>query len=377
MTASPRRIVLVQAGLGAGGTEKILSLLALHLDRQGHAVTMLAIVGHPSESFYAMPSGVTVRTMEEELGRAATRSTVRRIAWLRRALREGETDVVISFLTKINVQVAVARLGLGVARIASERNNFLIQRMNPLWRVLMPFALARAEVAVMLTRASRAALPAWARKRAVVIYNPAPVACERAAAFPPPRRLIAVGRLTEQKGFDVLLQAIRRAREQGCNLSLTVYGEGEDRERLSALTESLGLSGHVRLAGRTLRPHGWVDGGGIFVLSSRFEGFANVLVEAMAAGFAVVSTACDWGPPEIVTHGRDGLLVPIDDPGRLAEALVRVWEDDALRARLAEAALLRAADFSEAHILSEWDAAIAEALNARTHQAGMALLSRS
>lgn len=377
MTSSPRRIVLVQAGLGAGGTEKILSLLAAHLGRQGHEVTMLAIGGRPSESFYPIPAGMTLRTMEEELGKAASRSAVRRIAWLRKAFREGETDLVISFLTKINIQVAVARIGLGVARIASERNNFLVQKMSPLWRLLMPLALARADVAVMLTQAARAALPAWARKRAIVIYNPAPVACEHASKLPPPRRLIAVGRLTEQKGFDVLLHAIHRAREQGCDLSLTVYGEGEERERLSALAQSLRLSDHVQLPGRTRQPHGWVEGGGIFVLSSRFEGFANVLVEAMAAGFAVVSTECDWGPAEIVTHGRDGLLVPTEDPERLAQALIRLWEDDALRTRLAKAALLRASDFSGEQILSQWDAAISEALRARRYDAGLVLPSRS
>ena len=372
-----RRIALIQAGLGAGGTEKIICLLATHLARQGQALTVLAIAGRPSESFYPMPEGVTVRTMEEELGPTATRSMLRRIAWLRKALREAQADLAVSFLTKINVLTAVACVGLGVRRIASERNNFLVQRMHPLWRLLMPVALASADVAVLQTQASRAALPAWAQRRAIVIYNPAPMACEHAAKLPPPHRLIAVGRLTEQKGFDVLLRAIDRARERGCDLSLTIYGEGEERQRLSDMAESLGLSRHVWLAGKTLRPHGWVEGGGIFVLSSRYEGFANVLVEAMAAGFAVVSTSCDWGPAEIVTHGRDGLLVPIDDPDRLAEELIRLWEDDALRARLAEAALLRAADFSEPHILSEWDAAIAQAFRARRHQAGMGLLSRS
>jgi len=365
------RIVLVQAGLGAGGTEKILSLLATHLGRQGHNVTMLAIGGRPSESFYSMSKGVTLRTMEDELGKAATRSTIRRIAWLRRTMREVEADFAISFLTKINVQVAVACMGLGIARIASERNNFRQQAMSPLWRPLMPVALATADVAVMQSRAARAALPAWVAKRAVVIPNPAPDSIHSTLKEVPPRRLVAVGRLTKQKGFDVLLHAVHKAREQGCDLRLTVYGEGEDRERLSGLAQSLGLSGYVGFPGLTRQPHDWIQGGGIFVLSSRFEGFANVLVEAMAAGFAVVSTACDWGPQEIVTHGRDGLLVPPADADSLAEALIRVWEDDALRVRLAKAAVQRAADFSEARILSEWDAAVAKALSSRMRDLGV------
>lgn len=367
MRAPVRRIALVQAGLGAGGTEKILRLLAKHLDGQGHRVTMLAIAGHPSKSYYAMPEGVTLRAMEEELGSAATRSATSRIAWIRKAVREAEVELVVSFLTKINVQVAVACLGLGVRRIASERNNFLRQRMNPLWRMALPITLATSDVAVMLTEGARGALPAWACKRAIVIPNPAPAGLERPPTISPPRRLIAVGRLTEQKGFDVLLCAIKQARERGCNLDLTIFGEGEDREKLTGLAQTLGISGHVQFPGRSLRPHDWVGKGGIFVLSSRYEGFANVLIEAMASGFAVISTACDWGPSEIVTHGRDGLLVPPEDPEALAEAILRLSEDDALRARLANAATLRATDFSQERILAAWDEAVAYALGERRY----------
>lgn len=363
--APARRIMIVQSGLGTGGTEKIVSLLARHLEGQGHKVTVLAIKDCPSESYYPMPATVSLRTMEEELGKVATRSTTSRIAWLRKTMRDREPNLVISFLTKINVQVAVAAVGLGVRRIASERNNFLQQRMNPLWRLLMPVAIATADGGVMLTKAARAALPAWARRRAVAIYNPVSTDGEERVAVCPPRRLVAVGRLTEQKGFDVLIRAMNLARAQGCDLSLTIYGEGEDRESLSELAHSLGLSDYISLPGRTQRPHDWAKDGGIFVLSSRYEGFANVLVEALAAGFAVVSTNCNWGPGEIVRHDRDGLLVPPEDPEALAGALVRVWEDDALRARLAAGALLRASDFSERQILSEWDAVIATALDGR------------
>ncbi|WP_371832286.1 glycosyltransferase [Paracoccus benzoatiresistens] len=113
-----RRITIVQSGLGAGGTEKIVSLLARHLDGQGHEVTVLAIKDLPSESYYPMPTAVSLRTMEEDLGKAAAKSKASHTVWLRKAMRDGKPDLVISFLTKINVQVAIAAIGLGVRRIA-------------------------------------------------------------------------------------------------------------------------------------------------------------------------------------------------------------------------------------------------------------------
>lgn len=365
MTPHGRRIVIVQAGLGAGGTEKVVSKLAAHLDSQGHQVTILSIVGRESESFYTISDRVHLRTMEAETSRTATRSTLSRILWLRRVLRETHGELVISFLTKINIQVAVASIGLHVRRIASERNNFKRQQMHPLWRLLMPVALATADASVMLTHASRSALPRWARGNAVVIHNAAATQPPEPIKSAPPQRLIAVGRLTEQKGFDVLIRAIQLARQQVSDMTLTIYGDGEDRDALVALAEDLGQGDAISFPGKSQTPHGWMKGGGIFVLSSRYEGFANVLVEAMSAGFAVVSTDCDWGPAEIVTDGESGLLVRPEDAESLASVLVRVWNDGPLRTRLSLGARARTTQFTEERILREWDAVVRDALRDR------------
>ncbi|SFG67998.1 Glycosyltransferase involved in cell wall bisynthesis [Palleronia marisminoris] len=348
------RIALVQAGLGAGGTEKVLARLARHLDGQGYRVTILAIWGMPDAAYYPVPESVEIRTMVAEKGARAALRTFARIRWLRAALRGQE--VVLSCLTKINVQVALATAGLGLRRIASERNNFLVQRMNPIWRYAMPMALATADRAVMQTEAARAALPAFARGRAVVIPNAVEVP-ERQPDLPGPA-IVAVGRLAEQKGFDTLIGAVSEAAKRGSDMHVTIYGAGEDREALFALSERLGVARLIDLAGPSPTPHAWTRAPGIFVLSSRFEGFPNVLVEAMAAGFAVIATDCDWGPREILRHGREGVLIPVGDIDALADALIRLHDDADLRERLGRAARLRATAFAEERILSAWERVI-------------------
>ncbi|SPJ23663.1 glycosyltransferase [Palleronia abyssalis] len=355
-------VALVQAGLGSGGTEKVLARLAAHLAGRGYGITMVSIHGDPQAPYYPVPDTVHLRSMEAERGAAAANSTRQRIAWLRMVLRD--RDLALSCLTKINVQTALATAGLGVRRIASERNNFKRQKMNPLWRWSMPFALATADRVVMQTAAARDALPRWAMRRSVIVPNPVPD--PNAAAFEAPtNQIVAVGRLTAQKGFDTLLRALAIARDRGHPMPLTLYGVGELRDQLIGLSRSLNLQELAHFAGRSKVPHGWANRPSIFVLSSRFEGFPNVLIEAMAAGFAVVSTRCDWGPSEIVTSGTDGLLVAMDDPDAMADALIRLHEDTALRARLATSARVRAADYAEARVMEHWESVIVDALTSR------------
>jgi glycosyltransferase involved in cell wall biosynthesis len=303
--------------------------------------------------------------MAAELGPVAIQRIYRRVAWLRHAMR-GQ-DLVLSCLTKINVQTAVAAVGLNLRRIASERNNFLKQRMNGVWRWTMPLALSSADAIVMQTAAARDALPRWARRHARVIANPVlpHTACRQATPKP---GIVAVGRLNEQKGFDILLRALRIARDQGHSMPLKLYGAGKQENALKELARSLEVQDLVAFVGRSSVPHDWAREPGIFVLSSRFEGFPNVLIEAMASGFAVLATRCDWGPSEIVTPDVDGLLIPTEDPAAMAEGLIRLHQDASLRRRLALAAQERAKDFAEHRIMAQWERAILDVLGPRAEK---------
>ena len=137
--------------------------------------------------------------------------------------------------------------------------------------------------------------------------------------------LLAVGALTRQKDYPTLLEAfaLLRARQPA---RLVIAGEGKERKRLEALVVRLGLQDDVRLAGEVCHPAAWMARASVFVLASRYEGFGNVLVEALACGCGIVSTGCPSVPAEILAAGRYGWLVPVADPAALADALAEALQ---------------------------------------------------
>ena len=165
--------------------------------------------------------------------------------------------------------------------------------------------------------------------------------------------IVACGRLTEQKGFTYLLEAFRQVRQRR-KVELWVLGEGELDSALKQKAEALSVGEAVRWLGFRRNPYKYMAAADVFVLSSLWEGFGNVLVEAMACGTAVVSTDCPYGPSEIITDGEDGLLVPPANPSALAQAILRVLEDRRLREKLIGNGFRRAEDFSAKKIANAY-----------------------
>jgi len=135
---------------------------------------------------------------------------------------------------------------------------------------------------------------------------------------------------------------------------LWILGEGPDRPALEQQIADLSLGDSVRLLGFRDNPYSYMASADLFVLSSIFEGFGNVVAEALACGTAVVATDCPYGPSEIITDGVSGLLVPPRDPAALAEAIVRVLTDPELRSALAQEGKRRSRDFTAETISGQY-----------------------
>jgi glycosyltransferase involved in cell wall biosynthesis len=147
------------------------------------------------------------------------------------------------------------------------------------------------------------------------------------------RRLLAVGRLEPQKGFDVLVDAVAILRRQGVDVKLDIAGEGGERARLTAQIARAGLEAHVALLGRREDVAALMRGADAFVHPARWEGFGLVLLEAMSAGLPIVATAVG-AIPEVVADGETALLAPPDSPEAFAAAVAGLVADPVLARRL-------------------------------------------
>ncbi len=181
---------------------------------------------------------------------------------------------------------------------------------------------------------------------------------------PASRKVVAAGRLHDQKGFDLLIKAWKIVHEKFPEHSLEIFGGyGDDQmlPRLQKLAESCGISQYVHLRGVTNDMPAAFAEGEAFVLSSRFEGFPLVLIEAMACGVPPVAFDCPHGPADLVDDGVNGILVPfknLSDDQRveqLADGLCRMLAlSDDERGRMSEAAMKKAASFSRDAIMDRW-----------------------
>lgn len=161
--------------------------------------------------------------------------------------------------------------------------------------------------------------------------------------------ILAAGRLTNQKDYPTMLEAFARllARRPA---RLIILGEGELKNDLTALCSSLRISDSVAFAGFAANPYSWMKAADLFVLSSRWEGLANVIAESLACGTPVASTDCPSGPSEILEGGKYGRLVPVGDPVALADAMEALLENPPDR----DALIRRGADFAVENIAQRY-----------------------
>lgn len=372
-TDEPRRravaagspVTLVIFGLVVGGAERVLTSLANGWAEAGREVTILTFDTDRYPPFFPIDPRVKVR----RLGLArdssdflqAISNNVRRITVLRRAIRETSPSAVISFMDRTNVVTLLASVGAGWPVIVADRTA-ADPGSGRLWQLLRRITYRLADAIVVQTEGSRRALPVRLQSRSVAIPNPVIAqALEQAPGgltTPEAGLVVTLGRLVPQKGYDLLIEAFARVVSRVPTARLVIWGDGPEEGLLREVIKTYGLEGSVELAGETREPARAISRGAVFVLSSRIEGFPNVLVEAMALGRPVVSVDCTFGPAEIIRDGIDGRLVPADDLQALADAIVELLEDREAAELLGQRAREIRSRFAFPGVLARWSALI-------------------
>ena len=343
------RIAILLPSLDAGGAERVMLNLSGGLLDRGFEVDMVLTRGGGS---FLPELDPRLRLVDLQAERVLLV-----LPALRRYLRRARTQVILSSLTHLNLASILARgwPSSGPRLVLVEHNDLAHASAHSLrrWENFSPLAMrllypfANAVVAVSAGVADGLVQRAGLRRTSItVIHNPivTPGIVEKANApldhpwfaSGQPSVILAAGRLTLQKDYPTLLRAFAVLRSHR-SARLLILGKGDLQAELEALAGQLGIAADVQFAGFDPNPFRFMKRCGVFVLSSAWEGFGNVLVEALACGAQVVSTDCPSGPAEILENGRYGRLVPVGDPESLAraieDALDHPFPPEQLRAR--------------------------------------------
>ena len=348
--------------LGDGGAEMALLRILNNLDRNKFKLSLaLACSGGSYET--ALAPDVEVHVLKTDNLSSATLRVIRSVVPLRRVIQAEQPDIVCSTMDIANVTALLACYVLPncpkvVITIQNTLSSVLGHSRHILYRLLqllIPRLYPKADRIIAVSQGVAKDLEAIVPSVSHlinVIHNPCvdnreiqkanePLSIELPVNSP---LILACGRLTEQKGFLYLLEALVQVR-QIIPAHLWIIGEGKQRQQLERKIQQLGLTECARLLGFQSNPYKYMLKADVFVLSSLFEGFPLVLMEAMACGAPVVATDCPSGPREIIEDGVNGILVPPANVSVLSEAIVRVLKDPELKQRLSEQGKNRAQDF--------------------------------
>ena len=349
--------------LQGGGAERVVVNLLKGLSRRDFTITLLLYEGIFD---YPPPENVEVITLHIRSSRnilEATRGFILKIISIARLIKKDKPDIVFSLLSVTNVIAILARLLSGVHSkvIVSERNHPSISLRNEMYggitKFLMKHCYPKAESIIAISQGIKKDLLEnfhLPEEKIEVIYNPVDIAEIETLSVEETEHpwfksglpiLISVGRLTRQKDHSSLIKVFSRVR-QSLPCRLLIIGTGEEEENLVNMVNALGLNSDVEFLGFQRNPFKYIARSSLFILSSLYEGFGNVIVEAMSLGLPVISTDCPSGPSEIIEHGKSGILVPPKDEGALEQAILNLLTDDELRRQLSHGARMRAQYFA-------------------------------
>ena len=344
------RLLFFVSSMQGGGAERVAALLCNYWVAEGHDVMLVPTFSGRGTCLYELDSRVRLNYLADTVGKRGSSPIGKliRLSAIRKMIRRQAPDVVLSFLTNVNVAVLLASWRLEVPVIVAERSYPGAMPVGTVLARLRGLTYPRARAVVMQTAQGKE----WLSKhvpqaRGVVIANPCqyplptsvPVVDVNEKLRQGRRVLLSVGRLSGEKGYAILIAAFAALSKSFNDWDLVILGEGEERPALEEQVRHLRLCDRVRLFGRVGNLHDWYRRADLYVMSSLFEGFPNALLEAMSYGLPSVSFDCETGPADLIRHGENGLLVsPEHGAGGLRAALQCLMANSGMRQSMSGAA---------------------------------------
>lgn len=337
-----KKIIFYIGSLTKAGAQRVIINLTQSLLEKGYDITIVTIAKEEDE--YLLPKGA-VRIIsdltQKEIRNNRLLNLKNRIIKLRDIWKNENPDLIVSFIGKNNFMAILTSMGLKIPVAVSVRGEPTEEYYTGLLRFLARYLFRAASGIILQTEESKKFFPPKTLKKAVVLPNPLnPIFIEEVCHEEREKKIVLVGRIDSNKNQKLAIRAFQMISNKFPEYKMEIWGTGEDFRALTEFVKEIGMEEKILLQGATDQVKEKLKSAALYILPSNTEGMPNSLMEAMALGLPVISTDCPCGgPKELIQDGINGLLVPVKDEERMAEAMERVLENKEFRSKLGENAM--------------------------------------
>ena len=343
-----KKIILIVPSLIRGGVERIVSILSKELNK---FFEIYVVIYHGPIEYEINGKLVNLKTPTGSFLRKI-KNTFHRVMKLKKLIKDISPDYIVSFMGNLQ---PILTLNPVIVSIHIDPDFLLLYR-KCLLKTIYKFPNVKKIITVS-KGIEKKLNNNYNLKKTKTIYNPIDLKLikqkllvQKPVDFD---YILAVGRLRRQKGFDILINAFAKSSLKN-KIMLIILGEGKERKNLEKLIVELNLKKQVLLYGRVDNPFIYMKYAIFFVLPSRYEGFGNVIVEALACDTPVIATNCESGPSEIIENGKNGLLVPVEDVESLKMAMDKLFYDKELHVKLKTNARRSVKKYDIKNVVKDW-----------------------
>lgn len=328
-----KKFVFYVNSLIKAGAQRVILNLTESLLKKGHQVTIVTTLVYETE--YELPKGakrIISDIGEDEITSNRITNLKRRFLKLRNIWKSEQPDVIISFIGKNNFMAILTAWGLDIPVVTSVRGDPNEEYSSKTAKFLAKTLMGKATGIVLQTQDAMNYFPKRMHKKAIILDNPLnPEFIEEYYEGKRSNEIVSVGRIDSNKNQKLIIDAFYQITEEFPNMKLVLYGDGEDREKLLNYVQNNPYSERILFPGAVNNVKERIKKAKLFVLSSNTEGMPNALMEALALGIPGISTDCPCGGPKMLMDGKEnGILVPVGDSIKMAEAMRTILGNEEL-----------------------------------------------
>lgn len=357
MNQKKKKIAFVIGALTPGGAERVISTLSNALVED---FDVAIITFKKSTPFYRLDDRIKVISCFDKIEKPTSvfgsiKLNYNILKKVTAIVKNEQIDLLIGFITSANIIATLAAKRNGIPSLISERNDPLKKDIPRFWVMLRKLVYPKADNLIVQTEKVKTIYTNMLKHKNITVL-PNPISSDlsklRKNDVNRQKIILTVGRLNNDKRHDKLIKAVDSLKLEGWRV--IIIGKGPNKEKLTNLIKSLNLSHQIEILSNIKNIHDYYMKASLFVFTSKAEGFPNALLEAMHFGLPCISSDCNYGPSDLITHGKDGFLVPVNDQEVLIEKIDELIRDDELKELFSKNAVKTSFNYTSEKVTEKW-----------------------